>query len=434
MRAWANSEKFQPGTSLRAWLFTILRNIYYSNYRKRSREVQDSDGLYARRLTIPGDEESHLDLEDFRSGTTKLPAEQREVLTLIGASGLSYEEAAVVCQVGIGTIKSRLSRARAKLVELLKLEETSDAAGRASGSARWLTASLSQATVTRRQNSPHGRHQRARRGRLLDDRTSPFNQAPVAARLPGIENERDAAADQPARNRRRRVRPKTEIENHHGEIIEVRPRHRLVQGLAEANDNGARLSQSILQIHRHQRIVFDDQHPHPVQRMIIVRRLNHGPVPAETDAALSEYLGYLDLTAVNCICSACAGRGDRKAMATNVELLQFRGRTYDRRVAHKHRDRSALASGHQSAVSQGPASPKRMTRSSSIGPSVADRWSSRQRTARASALCCRELRFRTSSAARSFVSGALRDLPFASPFRDHSFQRSESRAGENGRK
>ncbi len=123
LRAWSNSEKFQPGTSLRAWLFTILRNIYYSNYRKRSREVQDSDGLYARRLTVPGDQESHLDLEDFRKAMTKLPAEQREVLTLIGASGLSYEEAAVVCQVGIGTIKSRLSRARAKLVELLELDD-----------------------------------------------------------------------------------------------------------------------------------------------------------------------------------------------------------------------------------------------------------------------------------------------------------------------
>ena len=126
LRAWANSDKFQPRTSLRAWLFTILRNIYYSNYRKRAREVQDSDGFYARRLTVPGDQESHLDLEDFRRALTMLPVEQREVLTLIGASGLSYEEAAEVCEVGIGTIKSRLSRARAKLVEILGLEETSD--------------------------------------------------------------------------------------------------------------------------------------------------------------------------------------------------------------------------------------------------------------------------------------------------------------------
>ena len=128
LRAWSNSEKFQPGTSLRAWLFTILRNIYYSNYRKRTREVQDSDGAYARRLTVPGDQGSHLDLEDFRKALTKLPAEQREVLTLIGASGLSYEEAAAICEVEIGTIKSRLSRARSRLVELLALEETSDPA------------------------------------------------------------------------------------------------------------------------------------------------------------------------------------------------------------------------------------------------------------------------------------------------------------------
>jgi RNA polymerase sigma-70 factor, ECF subfamily len=124
LRAWSKSDRFQPGTSLRAWLFTILRNIYYSNYRKRAREVQDSDGVYARRLTIPGDQESHLDLEDFRKAMTKLPAEQREVLTLIGASGLSYEEAAAICNVEIGTIKSRLSRARSKLVEMLGLDET----------------------------------------------------------------------------------------------------------------------------------------------------------------------------------------------------------------------------------------------------------------------------------------------------------------------
>jgi RNA polymerase sigma-70 factor, ECF subfamily len=124
LRAWSKSDKFQPGTSLRAWLFTILRNIYYSNYRKRSREVQDSDGLYASRVTVAGNQEAHLDLQDFRNAMAKLPAEQREVLTLVGASGLSYEEAAAICQVEIGTIKSRLSRARAKLVEMLGLDET----------------------------------------------------------------------------------------------------------------------------------------------------------------------------------------------------------------------------------------------------------------------------------------------------------------------
>jgi RNA polymerase sigma-70 factor (ECF subfamily) len=127
LRAWSNSEKFQPGTSMKAWLFTILRNIYYSSFRRRAREVQDSDGFYARRLTVSGDQESHLDLQDFRKALTRLPAEQREVLTLVGASGLSYEEAAAICQVEIGTIKSRLSRARSKLVELLALDNASGA-------------------------------------------------------------------------------------------------------------------------------------------------------------------------------------------------------------------------------------------------------------------------------------------------------------------
>ena len=95
LRAWSKSEQFQPGTSLRAWLFTILRNIYYSNYRKRAREVQDSDGVYARRLTVPGDQESHLDLEDFRKAYDEAPggaarsvdADRRERPLLRGSSG-----------------------------------------------------------------------------------------------------------------------------------------------------------------------------------------------------------------------------------------------------------------------------------------------------------------------------------------------------------
>ena len=122
LRGWSNSEKFQPGTSLRAWLFTILRNIYYSQYRKRSREVQDTNGFYSRTIAVEGNQESHLDLADFRIALAKLPAEQREVLTMVGASGLSYEEAAEICGVEIGTIKSRLSRARSRLTELLQLD------------------------------------------------------------------------------------------------------------------------------------------------------------------------------------------------------------------------------------------------------------------------------------------------------------------------
>jgi RNA polymerase sigma-70 factor (ECF subfamily) len=123
LRAWANSEKFQPGTNLRAWLLTILRNVFYSQHRKRSREVQDSDGVFSRAIAVAGNQESHLDLADLRTALAKLPAEQREALILVGASGVSYEEAAVICGVGTGTIKSRVSRARAKLSELMGLDD-----------------------------------------------------------------------------------------------------------------------------------------------------------------------------------------------------------------------------------------------------------------------------------------------------------------------
>ena len=123
LKAWTHASKFQPGTSLRAWLFTILRNSYYSQYRRRVREVQDSDGVYARDVAVAGDQESHLDLADFRKAMGHLPPEQREVLMLVGASGLTYEETAAICGVEVGTIKSRLSRARAKLTDLLGLEE-----------------------------------------------------------------------------------------------------------------------------------------------------------------------------------------------------------------------------------------------------------------------------------------------------------------------
>lgn len=119
LKAWGNSEKFQPGTSLRAWLFTILRNTYYSLYRKRGREIQDSDGTYAQRLAVSGEQESALDLADFRIALAKLSEEHREVLILVGASGLSYEEAAEICGVAVGTVKSRVNRARARLADLL---------------------------------------------------------------------------------------------------------------------------------------------------------------------------------------------------------------------------------------------------------------------------------------------------------------------------
>jgi RNA polymerase sigma-70 factor (ECF subfamily) len=121
LRAWANIDKFEPGTNLNAWLFTILRNLFHSDYRKRKREIEDANGFFAARLKTHPDQQSHLDFEDFCSALAKLPLEQREVLLLVGAQGMSYEEAAEVCDVPIGTIRSRVNRARSKLASLLDL-------------------------------------------------------------------------------------------------------------------------------------------------------------------------------------------------------------------------------------------------------------------------------------------------------------------------
>ena len=126
LKAWVHSESFKEGTNMRAWLFTITRNTYYSLYRKRGREVQDVDGIHTANLAVAPAQEGVMDLADFRVALAKLPDEHREVLILVGASGLSYEEAAEICGVAVGTIKSRVSRARARLGELLGIETISD--------------------------------------------------------------------------------------------------------------------------------------------------------------------------------------------------------------------------------------------------------------------------------------------------------------------
>jgi RNA polymerase sigma-70 factor (ECF subfamily) len=126
VKAWSNLSSFAEGTNLAAWLFTILRNIYYSEYRKRRREVADSDGAIAARLATAPAQSGHMDFLDFLSALQKLPADQREALILIGASGLSYEEAAGVCNCAVGTMKSRVNRARNRLVELLAIVSSTD--------------------------------------------------------------------------------------------------------------------------------------------------------------------------------------------------------------------------------------------------------------------------------------------------------------------
>lgn len=126
MKAWGKQESFQPGTSMRAWLFTILRNEFYSQMRRKGRELPDPDGVFAGNLATHPEQYGKLDLADFKTALNSLPDDQREAIVLIGASGFSYEEAAEIVGVAVGTIKSRVNRARVKLQELLTVDGESD--------------------------------------------------------------------------------------------------------------------------------------------------------------------------------------------------------------------------------------------------------------------------------------------------------------------
>jgi RNA polymerase sigma factor (sigma-70 family) len=120
MKAWAAQERFQPGTSMRAWTFVILRNAYLTDMR-RNRFRADYDETVAERiLTAPAGQEGPLHLSDMHRALLTLPPERREALLLVGAGGFSYEEAAEICGCAVGTIKSRVGRARAALNAMLE--------------------------------------------------------------------------------------------------------------------------------------------------------------------------------------------------------------------------------------------------------------------------------------------------------------------------
>ncbi|GLQ15945.1 sigma-70 family RNA polymerase sigma factor [Maritalea porphyrae] len=121
MKAWGNKSRFEPGTNMKAWLFTILRNEFYSQMRKKGREVQDSEGVHTESLSSHPAQLGNMDLKDFQKALAKLPDDQREAIVLVGASGMSYEEASEVCGCAVGTIKSRVNRARERLKDLLEV-------------------------------------------------------------------------------------------------------------------------------------------------------------------------------------------------------------------------------------------------------------------------------------------------------------------------
>ncbi|MBM6583463.1 sigma-70 family RNA polymerase sigma factor [Microvirga sp. BT689] len=126
LRAWANLDRFQHGTNLEAWLFTIMRNSFYSEYRQRRWEVEDPEGSYASTLMTQPVQEFGLMLQDLQQALVRLPPDQREALLLVAERGGSYDHVAALCGVAVGTIKSRVNRARNQLSEMLQMENRHD--------------------------------------------------------------------------------------------------------------------------------------------------------------------------------------------------------------------------------------------------------------------------------------------------------------------
>ena len=119
MKAWAAQERFEPGTSMRAWTFVILRNAYLTDMRRNRFRGEYDEGVAERILTAPAGQEEPIHLSDMHRALLTLPPERREALLLVGAGGFSYEEAANICGCAVGTIKSRVGRARATLNSML---------------------------------------------------------------------------------------------------------------------------------------------------------------------------------------------------------------------------------------------------------------------------------------------------------------------------
>lgn len=122
VKAWAKIDTFEPGSNMKAWLFTILRNTYYTRHQKMKREVSDKDGVFTDTLSVKPDHDGRLHMRDFKTAFETLPDEQREALMLVGAQGFSYEEAAATVGVAIGTVKSRVNRARAALTDMMSMD------------------------------------------------------------------------------------------------------------------------------------------------------------------------------------------------------------------------------------------------------------------------------------------------------------------------
>jgi RNA polymerase sigma-70 factor (ECF subfamily) len=120
MKAWDARASFELGTNMKAWTFMILRNQFYSEKRRSWRQSQLDQEAAERTLVAVDDPEAPVALDELRLGLSMLPAEQREALILVGAGGFAYDEAAEICNCAVGTVKSRVSRARRALQAILE--------------------------------------------------------------------------------------------------------------------------------------------------------------------------------------------------------------------------------------------------------------------------------------------------------------------------
>lgn len=120
LKAWNARQSFNAGTNMKAWAFTILRNVFYSEKRRSWRRTPLDPEVAAATLVSNDNPSDSLELLAMRNALTMLPVDQREALILVGAGGLPYEEAAEICGVAVGTIKSRVSRARKAVTEILE--------------------------------------------------------------------------------------------------------------------------------------------------------------------------------------------------------------------------------------------------------------------------------------------------------------------------
>jgi RNA polymerase sigma-70 factor (ECF subfamily) len=126
LHAIAKIDSFAPGTNMTAWLFTILRNHFYNEYRKQRREVTSSDEFFVGTVTAQPEQDGHMRLAEFRNALAQLSDDQREAVVLIGGAGLSYEQAADICRCPVGTVKSRANRGRMRLAALMSIESIAD--------------------------------------------------------------------------------------------------------------------------------------------------------------------------------------------------------------------------------------------------------------------------------------------------------------------